>query len=209
MVVLSGHQLACRKKDRVLFSQLDISVGQGQLWYVRGPNGAGKTSLLRILVGLSEAAEGQVFFHGQPLHDARHEFHQALMFLGHKLGLNRTLNALENLSFWCQQNGLQVSQETLYQRLALWGLVGLETIPVSELSAGQQRRVALCRLGLKPDAQLWVLDEPYTALDVDGIALLDAGILAHLQQGGAVIMTSHQPLSIEWTVEHLVLEYQI
>lgn len=209
MALLSAHNLSCVKRDRVLFENLELSVDAGELLYIKGPNGAGKTSLLRILVGLSESAWGEVLFAGQPLSQVREKYHSQLVYFGHKLGLNQNLSAVENLHYWCMQQGQELSKLQSYQLLESLGLVGLEELPVSNLSAGQQRRVALARLWLKPQALLWVLDEPFTALDVQGIQLLKDRITTHLQAKGAVIMTSHQSLELDYATSELVLEYRI
>lgn len=209
MALFSGQSVSCVKQDRTLFENLDFSVEPSELLYVRGQNGAGKTSLLRILVGLSDPAQGDVLYRGENIRDVAESFHHHLIYFGHKLGLNLTLNALENLTFWCQLNQVETSQQALFDLLATLGLVGLEDLPVGQLSAGQQRRVALARLWLKTDAKIWILDEPFTALDVQGIALLREKIVAHLGTGGAVIITSHQQLDIDYKTSELVLEYRL
>ena len=209
MALLSGQHVACVKQDRTLFDNLNFSVEPSELLYVRGQNGAGKTSLLRILVGLSDPADGEILYRGENIHEVAETFHHQLIYFGHKLGLNLTLNALENLTFWCQLNKVETSQQNLFDLLATLGLVGLEDLPVSQLSAGQQRRVALARLWLKKTAKIWILDEPFTALDVQGITLLREKIVAHLGTGGAVIITSHQQLDIDYKTSELVLEYRL
>ena len=209
MALLSAHNLSCVKRDRVLFEKLALSVNGAELLYIKGPNGAGKTSLLRILVGLSEAACGEVHFEGETISAVRDKYHAQLVYFGHKPGLNQNLTALENLHYWCLQHGHSYSQSQYYHLLESLGLVGLEELPVANLSAGQQRRVALARLWLKPQATLWVLDEPFTALDVQGISLLKARIMQHLQAQGAVIMTSHQSLQLDYPTRELELEYRI
>ncbi|TRY31341.1 cytochrome c biogenesis heme-transporting ATPase CcmA [Aliiglaciecola sp. M165] len=209
MILFSGQNLACIKQDRVLFEHTDFSVEQSELLYIRGQNGAGKTSLLRILVGLADAAAGTVMYKGENIHKVDQAFNQDLVYFGHKLGLNLTLNGIENLKFWCQLNGITTSEHALFELLELIGLVGLEDLPISQLSAGQQRRVALARLWLKSEAKIWVLDEPFTALDVQGIALLKDKIVSHLGNGGAVIITSHQTLDLDYATKELILEYRI
>ena len=204
MSLLVARQLACVKNDRQLFAALDLELSAGQLIHLRGPNGAGKTSLLRLLTGLSQPASGQVVFRQQPVFN-NPEFHQHLIYIGHQAGNNPRLSAIENLTFWCRSHGVPVPDD-LYPLLAMLGLVGLEDVPVGHLSAGQQRRVALARLWLKP-ASLWILDEPFTALDVQAIALLESHIAAYLQQGGSVLMTSHQALSNTLNADFIELEY--
>lgn len=163
----------------------------GTLYYVRGPNGVGKTSLLKILVGLSEAAEGDVSSH---LHVAGSESSQSLIYIGHKPGLSASLTAVENLRFWCDIQSVYPPLSFFMDVLMRMGLAGLEDIPVRYLSAGQQRRVALARLDCKP-AACWVLDEPFTSLDNDGVQLMERKMAHFVSQGGCVILTSHQPLS--------------
>lgn len=197
------------KRDRTLFEDVSYSVAQAELLHVKGPNGAGKTSLLRILVGLSEADAGQVLFHSQQIHENLERFHSNLVYFGHKPGLNQSLSAIDNIRFWCQQHGIQTDIDVLFPLLGELGLVGLEDLPVGNLSAGQQRRVALSRLWLKKSATIWVLDEPFTALDVQGIAVLQHKLVDFLAQGNSVVMTSHQQLALPYTVKELVLEYQI
>lgn len=209
LVVLEGHNLTCVKRDRVLFEDISFSLNDAELLYVKGPNGAGKTSLLRILVGLSLPEQGDILFRGESIHRYPENMHERLVYFGHKPGLNQSLNAVENLWFWCQQNAIQTDRNELFELLAELGLVGLEEISVGSLSAGQQRRVALARLWLKDNAELWVLDEPFTALDVQGVSFLENKIVSFLQQGKAVIMTSHQRLNLSYTVKELTLEYQI
>lgn len=194
MAGLVANALTCIKRDRILFENLELTLSQGELLYLRGPNGAGKTSLLRLLTGLSLPESGTVTFNGTDVGAPQSGFYDASLYLGHKSGLSSTLNALDNLSYWCAQHNVPVSKHMIYDVLEWVGLVGLEDIPVRMLSAGQQRRVALSRLWLKP-ATFWLLDEPFTALDIDGIAMLEAKFHDHVSKGGAIITTSHQPLS--------------
>lgn len=202
---LRAEALVCIKNDRQLFGPLTFSVPAGAILYVRGPNGAGKTSLLRILAGIAQTTEGGVYFNDQNI--ARHSLYSSeLNYIGHISANNLRLSALENLNAWCALH--QVSPiPDLYGLLAKLGLTGLEDLPVVQLSAGQQRRVALARLWLKPSA-VWILDEPYTALDVEAIKLLEEYIAQHAAQGGIVVMTSHQPPSAKLDVNQLTLEYQ-
>lgn len=206
--MLEACSVTCSKRDRVLFENLSLGVKAGDLLYLRGPNGAGKTSLLRILTGLSVPDTGSVKFAGKDIKAYPSEYYQQLLYLGHKSGTNGSLSALDNLQFWLAQHGVQNNREMLYDVLTKVGLVGLEDVPVRFLSAGQQRRVALARLWLKR-AQVWILDEPFTALDVKGVAMLENAMKAHVETGGVVITTSHQMLSNE-AGEHRVfdLEYR-
>ena len=206
--MLEACGLTCSKRDRTLFEGLSLVVNTGELLYLRGPNGAGKTSLLRILTGLSAPESGAVSYNGMDIAEDKTDYYRDLFYLGHKSGTNGSLSALDNLSFWLAQHSTSVQENVLYDVLAKVGLVGLEDVPVRYLSAGQERRVALSRLWLKP-AKVWVLDEPFTALDVKGVHLLETSMKEHVSRGGLIITTSHQPLS-ETAGEHRVfdLEYR-
>lgn len=209
MAVLSVTNLSVIKRDRLLFENLNFAVEQGSLLYVKGQNGAGKTSMLRVLAGLVAADSGDVFFQQQNILDCRENYHQNLVYFGHKLGINLTLSAVENLQYWCKQHQVAISVETIFSTLVRLNLVGLEDIPVANLSAGQQRRVALARFWFKQDAKIWILDEPFTALDTQGIELLSKQITKFLSGGGSVVMTSHQALRLDYPTDELTLEYRI
>ncbi|WP_339722900.1 cytochrome c biogenesis heme-transporting ATPase CcmA [uncultured Paraglaciecola sp.] len=209
MAVLSVTNLSVVKRDRLLFENINFAVQQGDLLYVKGQNGAGKTSMLRVLAGLVTADSGEVFFSQQNIQSYRENYHKNLVYFGHKLGINQTLSAVENLQYWCKQHQVAISVETIFSTLVQLNLVGLEDIPVANLSAGQQRRVALARFWFKESAKLWILDEPFTALDTQGIDLLTKQITKFLRGGGAVIMTSHQALRLDYPTEELTLEYRI
>jgi heme exporter protein A len=209
LAVLSVTNISVVKRDRLLFENLNFAVEQGGLLYVKGQNGAGKTSMLRVLAGLVVADSGEVFFLQQNIQDCRENYHQNLVYFGHKLGINQTLSAVENLQYWCKQHQVTISLDTIFSTLAQLNLVGLEDMPVANLSAGQQRRVALARFWFKQDAKLWILDEPFTALDSQGIDLLSKQITKFLSGGGAVVITSHQVLRLDYPTDELTLEYRI
>jgi len=206
---LYASGLTCIKRDRILFEDFSLRLNAGELVYLRGPNGAGKTSLLRILTGLSSPDSGDVAFNGENICHSASCYNKNLIYLGHKSGLSGALSAIDNLRFWCAQHGVADKVDTIYPTLESLGLVGLEDVPVRFLSAGQQRRVALSRLWLKP-APLWVLDEPFTALDAAGVLLLERKFNYHVASGGMIITTSHQPLSSEAGEHRCVeLEYRL
>ncbi|MCH8502234.1 MAG: cytochrome c biogenesis heme-transporting ATPase CcmA [Aliidiomarina sp.] len=206
-MLLQGRELQSVRGERVLFSNINLDVASGQLWQIEGPNGAGKSSLLRILAGLLPAQQGDVLFQGEEIQQCRERYYHDLLFIGHKSGIKPELTAIENLEFYAAVEGHEFSTPP-YELLAQVGLVGLEDIPAQRLSAGQQRRIALARLWFS-QTRLWILDEPFTALDVDGIAMLHDRFQVHLAQGGAIILTSHQDLqSMSYPVNRLQLRYQ-
>ena len=205
-MLLSARQLSCIRQDRVLFEQLDLQLFAGEVLQVAGKNGAGKSSLLRILAGLAEPEDGEIFFKERPLAQSGEDYAEELCFIGHLAGVQPQLTALENLTFWRACFALKPADD--WALLAQLGLAGLEDIPCQQLSAGQQRRVSLARLWLT-DANIWILDEPFTALDQSAIALLTQRIAQHCQQGGAVLLTSHQPVQVPgFAVRQLTLEYR-
>lgn len=191
--------LAAARDQRGLFRGLALDVAAGELWRVEGPNGSGKTTLLRILCGLDQDFEGSIAF--PRAQAAGHPWRADVLYLGHLPGLKAALTAVENLDWLCRQRG-RPQQVDAYQALARVGLRGCEDVPVSALSAGQRRRVALARLHIER-APLWVLDEPFTAIDRAGVAALESLLAAHAANGGAAIITTHHELSIP--VRSLVL----
>lgn len=207
VILLHIKSVTCIKQDRCLFADLDFSLNSGQIMQLAGPNGAGKTSLLRIIAGFSVPDEGSVLFQEQPISKYYEEYARELLFIGHKTGVNTQLSAIENVRHWLQINGY-INESDLYPILAQLGLVGLEDVPVRMLSAGQQRRVALVRLCLS-DAKLWILDEPFTALDKSGVAFLQQRFEQHLQSGGAILLTTHQNLTTQFSnLQTVTLEYR-
>ncbi len=193
---LSLSDLACTRGNRELFSGLSLEVQSGQLLRVRGANGAGKTSLLRMMCGLLLPSSGEVLWCGQPLSTQREKFGQDLMYLGHAAALKDELSPLENLADACALNGRTPPTTAAFTALEGAGLRGQVRTPVRRLSQGQRRRSALARLALSQDAPLWILDEPFNALDTAANAWLAGLIETHLQNSGIVVLTSHQDLSL-------------
>ncbi|WP_082665431.1 cytochrome c biogenesis heme-transporting ATPase CcmA [Pseudoalteromonas sp. H105] len=205
--MLHIKSVTCIKQERCLFEDLNFSLKSGQIMQLAGPNGAGKTSLLRIIAGFAAPDEGDVFWRENSITKNYDDFARELLFIGHKTGVNAQLTAVENVRFWLQIQGYSNEQE-LYPLLAKIGLVGLEDVPVRSLSAGQQRRVALLRLWLN-DAKLWILDEPFTALDKAGVAFLQDRFVSHLENGGAILLTTHQDLTTHFNdLQTVTLEYR-
>ncbi|MGV8924680.1 MAG: cytochrome c biogenesis heme-transporting ATPase CcmA [Ewingella sp.] len=184
--------LRCVRDERTLFSGLSFTLEPGEMVQVAGQNGAGKTSLLRILAGLSSPDAGEVRWQGENTRRQRDVFHQQLLFLGHQPGIKNVLTAYENLAFYQSVDG-KVDADAIYQALEHVGLPGYEDVTVAQMSAGQQRRVALARLWLTR-APLWILDEPLTAIDKQGVATLIDLFEQHSSRGGMLLLTTHQDL---------------
>ncbi|MCC7152489.1 MAG: cytochrome c biogenesis heme-transporting ATPase CcmA [Rubrivivax sp.] len=195
--VLAAHDFEARRGRRVLFSALTLAVAPGQLLRVLGANGAGKTTLLRMLVGLTLPAAGRVTWLGRPITADRDAFHRALVYLGHGAALKDDLSARENLVSLLALAGHRCDDAQADRALGAAGLAGCERLPARVLSAGQRRRVALARLALAAGQALWVLDEPFNALDVAAVDWLADLLRAHLAGGGIVVLTSHQSLPLD------------
>lgn len=177
----------------MLFEHLELRLAGGDMVQISGPNGSGKTSLLRLLAGLMQPTAGQVRLKGKPLHEQRTELARNLLWIGHAAGIKDVLTAEENLS-WLSALHHPATRESIWQALAAVGLKGFEDVPCHTLSAGQQRRVALARLYLD-GPPLWILDEPFTALDKQGVAQLEEHLARHCEQGGMVVLTTHHTLT--------------
>ena len=190
---LRANALTCVRGERTLFTGLNLEVSAGEWLHVRGETGIGKTSLLRLLSGLTKPAAGEIFWNEQLISVDPSEYHRNLLFLGHRDSLKEDLTALENLSIATALDGITVSEEEILLALHRFGLRGREDLPVNCLSAGQKRRVLLARLLLR-QAKLWILDEPFNALDVRAVEMLSELILEHIASGGIAIMTSHQEI---------------
>lgn len=192
--MLEVKNLFCERDERTLFDGLSFILNQSEVLQIEGQNGSGKTTLLRILCGLSDAFEGEVLWQGKNIEEDREIFYQALLYVGHLSGVKGTLTAEENLA-WMSQLDPSLNQMNISEALEKVGLYGYEDIPCHTLSAGQQRRVGLARLYLS-SAPLWILDEPFTALDKKGVAEKEALIAQHVQVGGSIVLTTHHNLSI-------------
>lgn len=192
--MLAANNLYCERDERVLFAQLDLDIAAGEVLQVLGANGSGKTTLLRILCGLNADYSGEILWQGQPTRHVRESFHAGVFYLGHSPAINKTLTPLQNLRWYCASQGF-ADDDAIVASLAALGLAGYEDIPCYQMSAGQQRRVSLARMQLSP-ATLWILDEPFTALDRKGVAELEARIAGFAALGGAVILTTHHPLQL-------------
>jgi heme exporter protein A len=185
--------LRCERDERLLFRDLAFAVAAGDVVQIDGPNGSGKTTLLRILSGLSQQFDGELHWCGEPMSRAALSFRSDLFYLGHAPAVKALLTPLENLQW--SMGGETHTREATLAALKEVGLYGYEDVPCFSLSAGQQRRVALARLYLTT-ARLWILDEPFTAIDKSGVAALEWHISAHAERGGGVILTTHHALQL-------------
>ncbi len=193
--LLEIHDLHCERGDRELFTGLCMQARAGEIWQISGPNGAGKTTLLRILAGLHGWFEGRVDWRLTP-----EQPRQDILFIGHTPGLRDELSATENLAWLCALHGQPAPDWRTLLRTV--GLEGREQVPLAHLSAGQKRRVALARLWLE-GKKVWILDEPFTAIDASGVNQVEQKLHQHARQGGLVLYTSHHRLAGD--VSHLRL----
>lgn len=182
--------VACRRGDRLLFAGLDETLDAGELLWLRGGNGRGKTSLLRLVAGLSAPERGQILWGDAPMR-GNERFAAELVYVAHTNALKDDLTAAESLAFLARVHGRDASPSAIRAALTRLGLAGRERTPTRSLSQGLRRRVALARLALETAPTLWVLDEPFDALDVAGTAVLHALLAAHRARGGSVLLTSH------------------
>ncbi|WP_417530359.1 cytochrome c biogenesis heme-transporting ATPase CcmA [Marinobacter lipolyticus] len=192
--LLQAVNLQCERDDRMLFRDLSFSILPGTLTRVEGPNGSGKTTLLRILAGLNDAWSGDLLWSGHPRSHRRDEFVRNMLYIGHRPGIKPLLTPMENLRA-LMAGRKAVSDDLLRQALTGTGLAGFEDVPCRRLSAGQQRRVALARL-LIADEPLWILDEVFTAIDIDGVAALETLLVQRARDGGAIVVTTHHDLQL-------------
>lgn len=206
--MLSIANLECVRGDKQLFSKLSFAMEEGSLLHVHGPNGSGKTTLLRAIAGLVLPEEGEIEWDGRPAHRQRDEFNRHLIYQGHHYGLKFELTGYENLRVFANLSGFNISEHDVEDALKRVGLARCVELPVKVLSQGQKKRVALARLLLQP-AKLWILDEPFVALDVAAVSMLLAMLDKHVASGGMVILTTHQEVDIEvGKLQHLHLGQQ-
>ena len=192
--VLKAEQLFCERDDRVLFRELSFSARAGEVIQIKGSNGSGKTTLLRVICGLNDNYHGALKWFNEPIDDNQDDFYSSLIYLGHQVGVNKVLTPVENLR-WSVGLRENVTSESIYQALAEIGLRGFEDSQCFSLSAGQQQRVSLSKL-LLGTAIIWILDEPFTTLDVDGVQLLEKLLGDHARKGGVALVTTHHELSL-------------
>jgi heme exporter protein A len=194
--MLHANNISCTRGGRNLFSKLSFSVNEGKCLHIKGENGSGKSSLLKIMAGLAHPEEGYFTWLNKSTREHSDSFYSDLLFIGHKSGINQHLSAEQNLAWYAAISESLLNETEQKDILKKIGLFGFEDIPAGKLSAGQQRRIALCRL-LIEKKKLWILDEPLASLDQQGIKLFEALLQNHLLHGGSAIFTSHQDLVFE------------
>lgn len=192
--MLTVNRLSCERNDHYLFQHLSFELNVGDVLQIKGSNGAGKTTLLRIIAGLISEYEGDILWQQQLIQKCYSEFRLQSVFSSHKLGLKPNLTPIENLQWRLSLANIPANAEQISAALAQVALQWHEDLPCGQLSAGQMRRVLFAELLIRKPL-CWILDEPFTAIDVDGVAWLEQLINVHTEQGGMVLLTSHQPLT--------------
>ncbi|MFZ3088831.1 MAG: cytochrome c biogenesis heme-transporting ATPase CcmA [Methylotenera sp.] len=193
--MLAAQDLACIRGDRVLFRNVGFTLPPGGLLYVLGENGSGKSSLLRLLCGLLMPEAGSVSWCGEKVDQATESYQSNLLYIGHLNGLKDDLTAIENLQISARLAGCNADMPAALAALKAIGIERCANLPVRVLSQGQKRRVALARLWLT-DSPLWILDEPFAALDTLSVEILASQLSQHLINGGMAILTTHQDVTI-------------
>ncbi len=193
--MLEVQDLCCERGDKRLFEKLSFTLLPGSLLYVEGPNGTGKTTLLRSICGLFTPESGKIRWQGEETRSLGESFFSQVLYLGHHNSLKLDLTGIENLHVSLAIDGINANEDQLLDALEQIGLAGYEDLPVRVLSQGQKRRVALARL-LLTQSPLWILDEPFTALDVAAVDQLQSIIATHIAQGGMVMLTTHQEVAL-------------
>ncbi|MET3106254.1 heme exporter protein A [Oxalobacteraceae bacterium GrIS 2.11] len=195
-MTLQAQQLACTRGERVLFDALELELHRGDALRIAGNNGAGKTSLLRILSGLSTPNHGSVTWGGADIYGMRELYHRQITYLGHLNGIKDDFTACENVLMACKLAGMRIERKAVLSVLEQIGLGGQARLPTRVLSQGQKKRVALARLPFCSATPIWILDEPFVALDPDALQLLTTTINQHLENHGMVVYTTHQDVSL-------------
>lgn len=194
--MLEVRDLACIRGGRRLFTGLSFRLEPGELLWIEGHNGAGKTSLLRIVCGLGESESGVVLWGGSEVRGQREAFLGKLLYLGHLNALKDDLTVSENLLLAARLAGMPADGPTVRTALAAGEIGALAQRPVRTLSQGQRRRAALARLWMSAARPLWILDEPFAALDADSVARLAQCLSQHVQRGGLALLTTHQEVPL-------------
>jgi heme ABC exporter, ATP-binding protein CcmA len=201
--LLTVNDLRFERDDIAVINDACLTLDDGEILQIEGPNGSGKTTLLRILTTALQPNGGEILYQGQILSKCRFDYLSNILFLGHQSALKLTLTAEENLSWITSELPGSVSVLNALERV---GLRGYSDIPCHSLSAGQQRRVALARL-LLSNAKIWFLDEPFAALDGQGVQFVEQCMERHVNGGGAVMLTTHQPIGMESVRRYSLVDF--
>ncbi len=194
---LSVCGLELERGERLLFRGLAFEAPPGTLVRLAGENGTGKTSLLRLLTGLMVPDAGEILYKGESITKLREDFHRDLVYIGHMNGVKDDLSARENVRIAARLGNLIVTDSQINEALGAVGLTDFTEHTTGELSQGQRRRVALARLFVSEMKPVWILDEPFTALDVQSVANLSDAVARHVRAGGIVIYTTHQECAVD------------
>lgn len=200
--MLDAHQLQATRDDRILFAGLSFRLSPGQVMQVAGPNGSGKTTLLNGIAGLFPLDSGELHWQGRKISDDPLAFRRSFSWLGHQAGLKLMLTPLENLAWLSQLRGDVADKKVMQSALEKVGLYGYEEVPLAYLSAGQKRRVGLARLFVEK-SPLWILDEPFTAIDRQGVDELEGWLQKHAATGGMVLLTTHHEFAAGFPLQRL------
>lgn len=203
-LLLHCENLECVRDDRLLFRALNLTLHGGEVLQIEGANGSGKTSLLRILCGLRQPDAGRVLWRGEEIRQAREDYYADMVYIGHLPCIKGDLTTEENIRALLDTRSRSATLAAIEAALDQVGLAGFEDVPSKALSSGQRRRVLLAFL-LLSEARLWILDEPLTALDVHGVALMEQMIMRHREQGGSVVFTTHHGMQLPCEMRSLSL----
>ncbi len=202
--ILEVTELECTRDDRCLFHALSFSLAASEVLQIEGPNGSGKTSLLRILCGLRQSDAGTVLWQGERLSEVREDYYANMVYIGHLPCIKGDLTVAENIRALLDTRSQTAAADVIDDALIQVGLNGFDDVPGKALSSGQRRRILLAFI-LLAKARLWILDEPLTALDVQGVALMESMILAHREAGGSVIFTTHHGMALDGNLRSVQL----
>ena len=194
--MLEVKSLECVRDDRLLFNDLNFAVADAEVLQIEGPNGSGKTSLLRIICGLRQAEAGQVMWRGESITSSREDYYANMVYIGHLPCIKGDLTVLENVRSLLDTRSLNLGNSEILEALSKVGLATYDDVAGKALSSGQRRRILLAFIELS-QAKLWILDEPLTALDVQGVALMESMILQHREAGGSVVFTTHHGMQLD------------
>ncbi|MCK4704922.1 MAG: cytochrome c biogenesis heme-transporting ATPase CcmA [Gammaproteobacteria bacterium] len=205
--MLETRSLECVRDDRLLFSNLSLNLAAGEVLQIEGANGSGKTSLLRILCGLRLAEDGEVLWQGEEVSDVREDYYANMIYIGHLPCIKGDLTTLENIRSLLDTRSQSAPFEEIDVALTKVGLAGFDDVASKALSSGQRRRILLAFL-LLSKTKLWILDEPLTALDVQGVALVESMLMEHREAGGSTIFTTHHGMQLPCEMSSVTLGVQ-